>query len=170
MLRNPSQASEITMDDGVSLIWDCLEQTTIVHPHPTTPLRLNSSMGINGDHATLTLYFYDYWYYHRHKQSYHSCTKAMWWPEHNIQDNLLGSWIRFYTLLFADHPVLGNKSWYCRVPWRHHPCCSWCDAHRQHLFRCQLSDNEKLESKARELLSIEAMDELLTNHRFYHPQ
>lgn len=161
---NPSQASEITMDDGIipDLGLSLNKQQSFIITQ-TTPPEVEFIYGDqNGDHATLTLYFYDYDIttdISNHIIMYQSNV-----VDRNTTYRIL-SWdhgSESYTLLFADHPVLGNKKY--GIAEFHDGTTLvalsatlnssiYSDAQLQAMI-------EKLESKARELLSIEAMDEL----------
>jgi len=110
---NPSQASQITMDDGniPDLGLSLNKQQSFILTE-TTPPEVEFIYGDkNADYATLTIYFYDYditSYINDHIIMYQS----------NVVDRTttyrIISWEHggdSYSLLYADDPVLGNRKY-----------------------------------------------------------
>lgn len=161
---DPSQASEITIDDGnipdLGLPLNKQESFILTETKPT---QVEFAYGDNdADHAYISIYFYEYDIttdIQNHVVMYQSNV-----VERNTTYRII-SWEHSseqYLLLYADHPVLGNQK--CGIAEFHDG--NTLIALSATLNSSVYSDTQlqammdKLESKARELLSIEAMNEI----------
>lgn len=161
---NPSQASQITIDDGnipdLGLSLNKQESFIITEVKPP---QVEFAYGDpDGDHAYISLYFYDYDItadINNHIIMYQSNI-----VERNTTYRII-SWEHsadHYSLLWADHPVLGNQKFGIAEFHDGTTLIAYSATLNSSIYSdAQLQGMmDKLESKAQDLLSIEAMDEI----------